>query len=419
MSVAGAGQGRFARRSTLCALYGALTFNAALCFVNTVAVQVSDTAVMGCEAVLVATALMVALRRNAGVALVLAVFLSYAALLMALRPLLDPKAVRDFLIPVTFYALGRRWSDPRLADRAALVSGLVVLAFGLFEATALDTYVHYFNIAKYYVARGSVVPVDAAQNEFGAQASALFGSGTRPDARTILPFLGPHRTSSVFLEPVSMGNFGAILYLWSLCRPAMARRRLVMALAAAAIVLADARFGLYVCVAGTGAALLGRHLPRLLWFALPFAMMAGFAVYGFTSPAVDWSNDIGGRMLWTARLLTSLSDRAVWGLSAEKPFLSDSGYAYSLNQIGLAGLVGFWALFVFMPERNAAAWRFKCCVATYVCLLLVISDSVYSIKTAALLWFMLGSSDGAPAAASEPARRPAVPVGRVAPIPAA
>ena len=390
------------QRATLAILLGALTFNAALCLANTITTHVTDTAVMGAEVVLIVAALALALRRPAGPYVVLAVFLSYAALIMALRPQLDPKAVRDFLIPIAFYALGRHWSDPRLADRAALASGLVVLAFGLFEATALDTYTRFFNIAQYYVARGSAVPVDAAQSEFGTQASALFGSGIRPDARTILPFLGPHRTSSVFLEPVSMGNFGAILYLWSLCRPAMAWRRLTMALGAAAIVLADARFGLYVCVAGTGAALLGHRLPRLLWFALPFAMLTGFAVYGFTSAEVDWSNDFGGRMLWTARLITSLSDRAVWGLSAEKPFLSDSGYAYSLNQIGLVGLVGFWALFVFVPQTNAAAWRFKCCVATYVCLLLVISDSVYSIKTAALLWFMLGSSDGAPAGVAAP-----------------
>lgn len=381
---------------TLAILVGALTFNAALCLVNTVARPITDTAVMGAEVVLIVAALALGLRRAAGPYVVLAMFLSYAALIMALRPLLDPKAVRDFLIPVAFYTLGRRWSDPRLADRAALASGLVVLAFGLFEATALDTYTRFFNIAQYYVARGTVVPVDAAQSEFGTQASALFGSGIRPDARTILPFLGPHRTSSVFLEPVSMGNFGAILYLWSLCRPAMAWRRLTLTLGAAAIVLADARFGLYVCVAGTGAALLGHRLPRLLWFSLPFAMLTGFAIYGFTSAEVDWSNDFGGRMLWTARLITSLSDQAVWGLSTEKPFLSDSGYAYSLNQIGLVGLVGFWALFIFVPQAHAAAWRFKCCVATYVCLLLVISDSVYSIKTAALLWFMLGSGDGAP-----------------------
>ncbi len=35
-------------------------------------------------------------------------------------------------------------------------------------------------------------------------------------------------------------------------------------------------------------------------------------------------------------------------------------------------------------------------MAIYTCLLLVISDSPFSIKTAAVVWFMLGAADGAP-----------------------
>jgi len=42
------------------------------------------------------------------------------------------------------------------------------------------------------------------------------------------------------------------------------------------------------------------------------------------------------------------------------------------------------------------------CVATYICLLMIVSDSVYSIKTAALLWFMTGTSDADAGAAAAP-----------------
>lgn len=375
-------------------LIGTLVFNAVLCFINTKLAPVADTSVMGAEVVLIAIALALSLGRDVAPYLVLGVFLSYAALLMAMRPLYDPKSVRDFLIPITFFLLGRRWSDPRMADRVALIGGLIVLVFGLFEAFALDTYVQYFNIAKYYVARESTPAVQAIQAGANGQYSALFESGFRYDARTILPILGPHRSSSIFLEPVSMGNFGAILYLWSLCRREMKGRWLAMAIGLGAIVLADARFGLYVCALGT---LAWAAAPRILspWlFALPFMIMAGFSIYGLVSPELDWTNDFAGRMLWAARLITSLSDKAVWGLSSEKPFLADSGYAYSLNQIGLVGMAGLWALFVFVPDRNGGTSRFRCCAVTYICLLLVISGSVYSIKTAGLLWFMLGSGDG-------------------------
>ena len=385
-------------RAVFWILIAALTFNAALCFINTTAFRVSDAAVIGCELVLVSAAFGLALGREAAPYIVLGVFLSYMAAIMAMRPLFDPKSVRDFLIPVAFYLLGRRQGALALADRAAVWSGVIVVALGLFEFAELDTYVKYFDIIKYYVARGTVAPSDVPTG-----GSALFASGMRPDARAILPFLGPHRASSVFLEPVSTGDFGAILYLWALCRSGMRGRWLAFSCGLGAIVLADARFGLNTCIVGTAVWFAAPRLPRALFLALPFAILSALAIYGFTTAQIDWSNDFSGRLLWTAQLITSLGDRAVWGLSPDKPFLDDSGYAYTLNQIGLLGFAGFWMLFILAPERRREAWRFKACVATYICLLMLISDSLYSIKTAALLWFMLGSSDAAPNLRSETA----------------
>lgn len=406
MTAAAAETGRPGSTLPLTLLVGALTFNMGLCFLNTNVMPVNDMMVMGCEVVLVATTLYLGLGRNAAPYLLLAVFLSYAAMLMAMRPLIDPKAVRDFLIPIAFYLLGKTYNDPRLADRAALLCGIIVVVFGLFEFLALDLYVTYFNIIKYYVARGTVAPSDVS-----SQTGALFASGLRPDSRTLLPFLGPHRASSVFLEPISTGNFGAILYIWTLNRKGMAQRWLTMAAGVTAIVLSDSRFGANVCIVATVAYLAAPWTPRFVWLAAPFVLLIGLATYGFTSAEVNWQNNLAGRLLWTARLLTSLSPEAVWGLSPEKPFLSDSGYAYSLNQIGLVGVIGFWTLFIFTPENSQRAWRFKVCVAAYICLLMLVSDSVYSIKTAALLWFMTGTSDAAtdpvPAATSRKATAPA------------
>lgn len=379
--------------ATTLILLGALLFNAALCFVNTNVFGVNETMVMGMEAVLLAGAFAFALGRSLSVYVVLALFMTYMTLLMALRPGLDPKAVRDILIPIAFYALGRRMPDPRLADRAALWSGAIVVAVGLFEYFALETYVSVFNIIDYYVARGTVAPSDVS-----ADAGALFQSGMRPDARALLPFLGPHRTSSVFLEPVSTGNFGALLYLWALHRQAMRRRWLLAALGIVCIIMADARFGAYVSLCATAVYLISGRLPRALLIAAPFLLMAVLAIYGLTTAERVWSNDIGGRMLWTALLLTSLSPDAVFGLSPEKPFLSDSGYAQTLNSIGLIGFAGLWALFILLPQETRRAWKYKAAAATYMCLLMLISDSLYTIKTAALFWFMLGTSDGAPAA---------------------
>lgn len=384
---------------TAAVLIGALVFNAGLCLVNTVIFPVSDTLVMGCEMVLVALALGMAATRDAALYLILGLFVSYMLLLMAMRPMLDLKAVRDVLIPVAFYFLGRRLLDVRLVDKVALVSGAIVLAMGLFEYLDLDLFSKYFNVIQYYIARGTV-----AASEVTDKSSTLFASGMRPDARNILPFLGPHRVSSVFLEPVSAGNFGAILVMWGLVRRGMPGRWALMALGASAIVLSDARFGLYVCLVTVALTLAGARVPRVLVYLAPFGLLAGLAIYGLSSAQVDWENNLAGRMLWTARLITSLDLDGIFGLLADKIFLSDSGYAYSLRSFGLIGVVFLWALVVFGREVNPDAWRFKLLVAAYLTLLMLISDSPYSIKTAALMWFMLGTSDGVPWLA--PARSP-------------
>jgi len=377
-------------RASATLVLGALTFNAILCLANTVLFPVNDIMVIATEFVIISFAMVFALDRRVEPYLIVAVLLSYALLIMAMRPMFDPKAVRDFLIPVAFYCLGRRRPSLKLTDNIVLSAGIIVVAFGLFEYLAFETFERYFNIIRYYVARGTVAPADIS-----GQTGTLFASGVRPDARTLLPFLGPHRVSSVFLEPVSTGNFGAILYIWALCRADMRGRIVLFACAATIIILADARFGAYTCIAATAAALAFHRLPRVFWFCLPLVMMCALAIYGFESMQVDWANDISGRILWTARLLTSLSFDGAMGVSAQKPFLSDSGYAYSINEIGIIGFIVFWGLFIFSAPADRGAWRLRACAATYFCLLLVISDSPYSIKTAAVFWFMLGGADGA------------------------
>lgn len=387
-------------RASIALALAALTFNAILCFINTALFPVNDLLVIATELFIVTAALLLAVDRRIEPYLIMALFFSYALLIMAMRPMFDAKAVRDFLIPIAFYLLGFRRPSIIVADRLALMSSLIVVAFGLFEYLDVDTFGKYFNVIRYYVARGTV-----AQNQVSDQTGILFPSGLRPDARSLLPFLGAHRVSSVFLEPVSAGNFGAILYFWALCRPDMRGRLVVFICAAVTIVLADTRFGAYTCVATTATALVFHRLPRPVWFVLPFIIMVALAFYGFESTQVNWENNLPGRLLWTARLLTSLSLDAVMGISPNKPFLSDSGYAYSLNEIGLVGFVFFWGIFTFSGSRDPIAWRLRACIATYLCLLLTISDSPYSIKTAALLWFMLGASDGARAVRGESASR--------------
>ena len=64
-------------------------------------------------------------------------------------------------------------------------------------------------------------------------------------------------------------------------------------------------------------------------------------------------------------------------------------------------------MLVLAPQKDPRAWRFHAMVLVYLLLLMLISDSFYSIKTAALLWYILGTANSV-----APAPSPIVPVER-------
>ncbi|MCM2294737.1 UDP-phosphate alpha N-acetylglucosaminyltransferase [Allorhizobium sp. BGMRC 0089] len=370
------------------AVIGGLILNAVLCFVNTRIMPVNDTHIMLGEMTMLASAFLVALSVRPGLYLSLALFTSYMLFLFALRGALDLKGLRDVFIPIIFYFAGRRMADARLGDRLALISAVIVIVMGLYEYLALDSYLDYFNVIGYYLSRGAVT----LQDTFG-ETRGLFISGLRPEPRTLLPFLGQHRVSSVFLEPVSAGNFGVIVYAWALFRPDMKGRFLAMGLALATIVLADARFGMGTCFVITLLFPVFRYIPKTVWLVLPFVVLSGLAAYGMMSGTEGGPNDVSGRLKVTAAILNELDFGVVLGSRTTDIFTADSGLSYSLTDFGLFGCIGLWAALVFAPFKDAKAWSFRSMMIVYMLLLMLISNSFYSIKTAALMWFLMGSAD--------------------------
>ncbi|MCX2724233.1 UDP-phosphate alpha N-acetylglucosaminyltransferase [Roseibium salinum] len=367
---------------------GTLTFNLALAFANTNAFRISESHVILGEMILLSTAMLLVLSRNAVFYLIVAMYLSYMAFILALRPELDLKAIRDFLIPIVFYFIGRRFRRIEDADRLIWISTTLVLTIGFFEFFFLDIYAQLVNIFDYYVARGTL----AADDNF-VEGSNLFISSTRIGGRNFFGFLGDLRASSVFLEPVTMGNFGAFLCLWALFRSGMRHRALIFVAAFVAIVLPDARFGMFVCVALFAAAALGMIIPRIIWWSLPLLTAFALAIYGAWTAQLLWEDNLLGRILHASLLLQEITWEAFWGVRPDAPFLADNGFAYSIAQIGFIGLVGLWTLFVFAPYKNKRALQFKALAITYISLLMIVSNSFYSIKLAALFWIAAGAAD--------------------------
>ncbi|MFV0281974.1 MAG: surface polysaccharide polymerase [Rhodoblastus sp.] len=377
----------------------AILFNLALCFVNTNLFRTGAGIVIGCEIVLIGTTLALLVGRSFDIFVILGVYIAYTLFLATLQGAFDPKPARDLMIPVIFYFAAREFGSCEDGDKLVRAAVWIVLAVGLFEYGFLKQFVRLFDILGYYVSRGTV---QASAAEISGD--RLFASGMRYEGRTLLPFLGEHRVSSVFLEPVSVGNFGAICFAWIVLRNWGHPLRMLARLfpVVTIFVFADARFGLAVSLLSILIYALSGLTSRALVAAAPFAVIVVLAWIGYTYPDVAWDNTLRGRILLGGQFLARLDLADIFAMVPHFEFTADSGYAYTLLKIGLAGFGAMWILFALAPARNKESWRFRVFVAAYVTLLLVISNSIYSIKTAALLWYLVGALD-APVRAVAPA----------------
>ena len=328
---------------------------------------------------------------------------AYFFALMLIRSEFDPKIARDLLIPIAFFFLGSYLGSLRSADRLVTVLIFVALGVALFEWLALNTYLHYFDVIHYYLARGTeqTLEADNAVGLFikGTDTTAgLFINATRFGARTLLPFLGEHRVSGIFMEPVSVGNFGAIAFAWVLLRDFSRIWVFVAKILAilTIIVLADARFGFYLCIFTVVVYFAAPFIRPTMLFLAPFLAVIALVTYTGAHWQEAWGgNSITGRFLSAGNELIILDLWQVLGLRLSDVFVSgyagDAGYGYALVKVGLVGLAAMWALFVYAPVFDEDAWRFKNFIAFYVVFLLTVSASLFSIKTAALLWFLYGT----------------------------
>jgi len=391
-----------AQRVATVIVFAAALFNLVLCFVNTTLFGIGVNVVVATEIALIGVALALVWFRGYALYTLLLLLTAYLFAVMLVRSEFDPKVARDLLIPIVFFFLGSHLGSLRSADRLVTLLILVALAGALFEWLALNTYLHYFDVIHYYLARGTEksLEADTAAGLFirgSDTAAGLFINSTRFEERTLLPFLGEHRVSGIFMEPVSAGNFGAIAFAWVLLRD-RSRTWIFAAkiLAIAAIlVLADARFGFYLCLFTLIIYLVAPFVRPTMLFLAPFVTIVALVVCAYLNWNVAWDNSITGRFLSAGHSLATLDGWQILGLRLSDFFTSgyagDSGYGYALAKIGLLGSAAIWALFVYQPAPDADAWRFKNFIAFYVAFLLVISASLFSIKTAALLWFLYGT----------------------------
>jgi putative polymerase len=394
----------------------ATTFNMVLCFINTHAPVISATHVMAGEIIIIGLAATLSYRVITPQSVILVIlFLAYFCTIWLVTGTVNAKVVRDLLIPLVFVLCGASCAKASDADRLVYVLILAVLAVALVEWFWLDQFLKVFNILGYFLAKGRI---DDSQ-VWMEIAVALNGMRLEGEGRTLFPVLGIHRVSSVFLEPVSAGNFAAVAFAWLLIRFKIAplKNLVFMAVVAAVFVLADNRFAAVTCLILVIARMMPLLPAALLW-PLPFVSVAGVISLAAMFPLQEVDQSFRGRLVGSGRLIASFDVDDWFGISRRlfKPMLDvDSGYAYAIYAVGLPGLVLLWTAFSFARDHTVEGARYRMLLALYLSLGFFVSQSAFSIKTAALAWFLLGASQNGEAMVRVARSVPGLPVARPQP----
>jgi len=318
--------------------------------------------------------------------------LGFVVALMLLRFLVtwqfDPKFLRDALIAFAFLVLGAayRGSIPKLCLRMALAVSLVAA----FELAAPTLYGDVVNPKSYFVnARG------ASASGFWNEDSNLYVSATRPGARNFLPSSNLPRASSVFVEPVTMGNFiifFAAVVLAFRRRLGLMAQLLSVGLVGFLIVASDGRLAAGTCVLMLLVAPLFRRLDQRLAFAVFAAVLFGGWLLVVVAGIQAYEDTMLGRIFFTVDSISRLSLDGWMGLDFAAAYrYFDSGIAYFITSQSLLGVLGFLLAYSFLlvlPGREGRLFKHLAIFA--FALSLLVSNGYFSIKTAALWWFVCG-----------------------------
>jgi putative polymerase len=380
----------------------ATSFNLLLCFINTRHwLQVGSAEIIGVELLLLAAGFLLLREKFKRKELDLSLLIvAYLIALRFINPGLDLKILHDLAIMLIFYRLGTQASI-ETGNQLLWFVMLIVLAFGMFELLMPAAFGNIFDVWSYYVNKGVI-----DQNEVKLSRSNLFISGNRGgDAmRTFFPgIFGSHRVSSIFLEPDSLGNFSVVAFAWCLSTTvgSLRNRALLVFFACFCFVLPDSRFASICCMA----MLFFKFMPvrsNLLVFSLPVLVLLGLLTMGSMHPMPGGmipsiiNDDFTGRLLFSGRLLGFWHKQQWLGLAPSQVYTADTGYAYVINNLGLPLTLVLLALFAAGAGPSSEAKTMKLMVSIYFATSLCVGASVFTIKTAALLWFLYGTTNEAP-----------------------
>jgi putative polymerase len=319
------------------------------------------------------------------------VLLVASALTGAIRAQFDAKSLADVLLVPAFVMLGTRLQARTLVLTLIVLQALI-LAAGIWEVTNPQQFGAVFKVADYYIrTRGFT------ESAFWAGGD-LFVSSERPQGRLLLPGSGLHRGSSLFLEPVSLGNWAVVVSivtatLWT--RLSTVMRVGLIGSTLMLLVICDGRLSLTVCLLLLAFLPIARHVPErwsVLYLPLCIVLLVVARQTGLTAEVGD---TFTGRLRYAADAFGRLSIEQLLAVSPRRFGMEDAGLAYFVLRQSVFVAVGMWLLLTLTSLGDDRMGRVcKHGVALFLVLSLPISNAMLSIKTAALMWACYGYCEG-------------------------
>lgn len=373
-------------------LFSAVFFNFALAIINRHVTPLSPGDVILAEVAIVAATHAVCLLRFRDLMAPWYMLLWFMVMVALGRWLwladIDPKSLRDVIIIPTFICLGIAAGRRNLNATILVLQWLVLIAM-LIEAIFPQGFGNFVGIKSYYInTRGF------RDSQFWNVSSEYFVSATRPGDRFVGGWLGIHRLSSIFLEPVSLGNYCIAVTAFVCARFRTLSRGQIVFLAASNLVLlvgCDGRLAIATSILLVAITMLLGAVRRLSVLYLPAALAFALFLYvvlGFR-PGVD---NFTGRVAFTVERLWNFSTLEFLGLSPALPDTADSGIAYLIATQSIFGLLALFAtIFLYARDDEDDQASFKSAMLLYLSLTMMVSYSFLTIKTASISWYLLGA----------------------------
>jgi putative polymerase len=387
-----------------CLLIIAVSFNGALAIVNGHLFPLTSAAVIAAEVTLVVLSHAIAIRRyvpqmNSWYVLT-ALLAGFAIWRTIITGDPEPKFFRDVLLIPTFVVLGLASREGDL-NRTMLLLHALIFGVLVLEVAAPALYEALFQIKSYYINTRGVVAED-----FWNVDSDLYLSATRPVERFIHIFDAP-RASSLFLEPVTLGNYCCVATAF-LCarigRLSPLSRLFLFAGIAGMLVGCDGRLATITSVSMVLFCGLVRYVPSR--YAIAYLPLATFAAIGLVRGlGLEADGDtFSGRLAYAVNLLGELDLSSWLGLSSAYYFAAmDSGLVYLIVSQSLVGTLLIWSWVTLAARDDRIDQRsYAHLTAFFISLTALVSYSIVSIKTAAPMWFIYGALQRAPVARLPP-----------------